>query len=90
MRFREMRLRIGRVTLDTPLGEGVTAASLTDAIRAALATRTMAGSAGLPATMPHPRAAPLAGAIAARIADTISARSAHSTDAGGGGGNDRR
>jgi len=90
MRFREMRLRIGRVTVDEPLGEGLTVEALSDAIRLALASRMTAGSAVSPVSTPHSRAAPLAGAITAGIADRIGPTNGHGADGARGGGNDRR
>lgn len=81
MRFHEMRLRIGRVTVDGSLGEGVTVASLSDAIGVALASRMAIGPAVLPVATPRSRSARLAGAITAGIADRIGAT---------GGGNDGR
>jgi hypothetical protein len=72
MRFRHMRLRIGRVTLDAPLGDGVTAVLLGEAIEAALASRLRAPSAELAIAAPA-RTQPLASAIADGIADRIGA-----------------
>lgn len=72
MRFRQVRLRIGRVTLDAPLGEGVTAASLGEAIEAALASRLRAASADLVTAAPA-RFQPLAGVIVDGIAGRIGA-----------------
>ena len=90
MRFREMRLRIGRVTVDDSLGEGVTVASLSDAIGVALASRMVTGSAGAPVATPPSRATRLAGAIPARLARRIGATNAHGAVRATGGDNDGR
>jgi hypothetical protein len=89
MRFREMRLRIGRVTVDGSLGEGVTVALLSDAIGVALASRMVIGSAGSPVATPHSRAARLAGAITAGVADRIGVTNDGAVRATGGGNGGR-
>lgn len=81
MKFSQLHLRLGRVTVDAPLGDGVTADSLGEAIRVALIERLQTRT-GEPPGASHPlhRASALGSAIATSIAGKIDSA---------GGGNDR-
>lgn len=82
MKLSRLDLRVGRVTVDVPIGDGVTAEALAEAIRVALIERLQART-GETRTAAHPRhgASVLGGLIATSVADKIDSA---------GGGNDRR
>ena len=82
MKFSRLDLRVGRVTVDAPVGDGVTAEALAEAIRVALIERLQARS-GETRGAAHPPngASVLGGPIATSIADQIESA---------GGSDDRR
>jgi hypothetical protein len=81
MKFSRLHLRLGRVTVDAPVGDGVTADSLGEAIRAALIERLEAPTGEVRgAARPLYGTSALGSAIATSIAGKIESA---------GGGNDR-
>lgn len=80
MKFSRLHLRLGRVTVDAPVGDGITADSLGEAIRAALIERLQTPTGEIRAAAhPHHGASALGSVIAASIAGKIESA---------GGGND--
>lgn len=72
MKFQAMRVRIGRVVLERPADEGLTASALSEAVQSELALRLLPGSTTPPpTTRPIRMATPLTEAIAHGIATRL-------------------
>jgi hypothetical protein len=89
MKPQALNLRIGRLVIDADIAEGVTAVALAQAIQSELASRTMPRSARPHSATAHSwSAAPLARAIAGRVADNLGAMNVEiGAKATGGGDN---